>query len=101
MAPWTNLGARRRSEAWLKHTIDRIHDGQVSSMILRDLTLKVAERQEVILKALIREYDSGKADPQKMIGGIAAIAALRSLLKDYERSASQGIEALEEIHAQA
>jgi len=83
------------------HTIDRIHQGQVSQMLLRDLSLKVGERQEAILKSLIREYDSGKVDAQKLIGGIAAIAALRSLLRDYERSVNQGQEAMEEIHAQA
>jgi len=80
------------------HTIDRIHQGQVSQMLLRDLSLKVGERQESILKGLIREYDSGKVDPQKLIGGIAAIAALRSLLRDYERAVNQGQEAMEEIH---
>jgi len=80
------------------HTIDRIHQGQVSQMLLRDLSLKVADRQESILKGLIREYDSGKVDAQKLIGGIAAIAALRSLLRDYERIVNQGQEAMEEIH---
>jgi len=67
-------------------------------MLLRDLSLKVADRQESILKGLIREYDSGKVDAQKLIGGIAAIAALRSLLRDYERIVNQGQEAMEEIH---
>jgi len=67
-------------------------------MLLRDLSLKVGERQESILKGLIREYDSGKVDPQKLIGGVAAIAALRSLLRDYERVVNQGQEAMEEIH---
>ena len=70
-------------------------------MLLRDLSLKVTERQESILKGLIREYDSGKVDPQKLIGGIAAIAALRSLLRDYERALNQGQEAMEELHARA
>ena len=85
----------------MTHTIDRIHQGQVSQMLLRDLSIKVTERQESILKGLIREYDSGKVDPQKLIGGIAAIAALRSLLRDYERALNQGQEAMEELHARA
>ena len=85
----------------MTHTIDRIHQGQVAQMLFRDLSLKVVERQESILKGLIREYDSGKVDPQKLIGGIAAIAALRSLLRDYERAVNQGQEAMEELHARA
>jgi len=83
------------------HTIDRIHQGQVSQMLLRDLSFKVHEREEAILKTLIMAYDGNKLDEKKLIGGIAAIAALRSLLKDYERAVNQGIDAMEEIHAQA
>ena len=85
----------------MSEKLDRLHQGQVAQLMLRELSLKVADRQEVILKGLIRDYQGGKLDAQKAVAGIAQITALRSLLADYERKAVQGREVMEELHARA
>lgn len=81
--------------------LEKIHAGHAAQSILRDLSRKIQEREESIIKSLIADYRGNKIETHKFVGGIAAIMALRSLQSDYERLVEQGNKALETAHARA
>jgi len=78
---------------------DAIAKGQVAKFLQSQLADIVIEREEVILNGLINSFNSNRLTNERMLAGIAAIAELRKLMGELDRSATKGMNASEIEHS--
>lgn len=62
---------------------------RVQQNVKAGLSARMAERERAIIDRLLLEYRSGTINSEKLFGGIAAIAELRSIISEAERDYMQ------------
>lgn len=74
---------------------DAIAKGQVAKFLQSQLADILIDREDVILNGLINSFNSNRLTNERMLAGIAAIAELRKLMGELDKSATKGMNAAE------
>lgn len=82
--------ARRHVAEDQESRLHRIEKGRQAVQAAAFIIEPVRESQEVVLRRLINDYRAGKTDHDRIVGGIAEIAALDKLMAELKNAETQG-----------
>lgn len=73
-----------------QHRLDAIERGRAAAQAAAFLAIPIHEMREIIIKGLINTYRSGETAHDRLLGGIAEVAALDKLMNQLENAQTQG-----------
>lgn len=77
---------------------DSVSAGRAASFLLQALGPRIRQHEGKIIDKLVGKYYSGKLTQEELYGGIAAIAEMRTFVRDLDTDRKKGEAALAQEH---